>query len=391
MNPISTCVMNPPENPSSLSLVVSSVDILIQILSRLPIKILLEFKLVSKKWRSIISDPFFAWKHCHQYPHSVNGIILHTNQPKLEFVSLDGSSSSAAPFETLDFVKDPKGIRIDQSCNGLMCCSSIRASFSERTYYVCNPFTKQFRSIVSGSQGKEKGFVAFSSVSLAYDPRNSPHYKVVCIWFTKQPQDADANLDLQLEIYSSETATWKLSGDVFSAPRRSFLYKSGVFWKGSLHWIDPSVEGNSFYFNVDQELRMRMPDYRSVPNVEDKMMVKFFGECRGHLHLIVSPASLSSFEVLEMETDYTGWNVKYHVSPQELIISYPRPPDFDVLLVEEVESNSSKMVLLIQDKVFSYDMQDKSFKEIHRLAPGHSNQFGRSNFSFQYIQTLACV
>ncbi|XP_026444235.1 F-box protein At5g07610-like [Papaver somniferum] len=251
-----------------------------------------------------------------------------------------------------------------------MCCSSIRASFLERTYYVFNPFAKQFRSIVSGSQGKEKGFVVFSSVSLAYDPRNSPHYKVVCIWFTKQPEDSDTNVDLQLEIYSSETATWKLSGDVFSAPRRSFLYKSGVFWKGSLHWIDPSIEGNSFCFNVDQELRMKMPDYRSVPSVEDKMMVKFFGECRGHLHLIVSPASLSSFEVLEMETDYMGWNVKYHVSPQELIILYPRPPAFDVLLVEEVECNSSKVVLLIQDKVFSYDIQDKSFKEIHRLAPG---------------------
>ncbi|RZC94271.1 hypothetical protein C5167_026972 [Papaver somniferum] len=262
MNPISTCVMNPHENPSSLSLVVSSVDILIQILSRLPIKILLQFKLVSKKWRSVISDPFFAREHCHQYPHPVNGLILHTNQPELEFVSLDGSSSSAAPFETLDFIQDPK----------------------------------------------EKGFVGYSSVSLAYDPHSSPHYKVVCIWFTKQPEDSDTNADLQLEIYSSETATWKLYGDVFSAPRRSFLYKSGVFWKGSLHWIDPSIEGNSFYFNVDQELRMKMPDYRSVPKVEDRVMVKFFGECRGHLHLIVSPASLSSFEVLEMETDYTGWN-----------------------------------------------------------------------------------
>ncbi|KAI3855718.1 hypothetical protein MKX03_015594 [Papaver bracteatum] len=132
-----------------------------------------------------------------------------------------------------------------------------------------------------------------------------------------------------------------------------------------------------------------MPAYRSLPNVEAKMMVKFFGECRGHLHLIVSPASLSGFKILEMETDHTRWNIKYHVYPQELIISYPRPPDFDVLLVEEVESNSSKMVLLIQDKVFSYDIQDKSFKEIHKLAPGHSNQFGRSN-TFRHSLVFDC-
>lgn len=38
----------------------------------------------------------------------------------------------------------------------------------------------------------------------------------------------------------------------------------------------------------------------------------FFGKSNGHLHLINGP-TMAEFRVLDMESDYSGWFVKYHV------------------------------------------------------------------------------
>lgn len=131
MTSISDC-NNPSSSSSSsalASVLVSNVDMLTQILLRLPVKSLLVFKSVSKHWFSLISDPFFCNKY-NKFQKSLSIRGLHTREylscgvsSRLQYVPLDGSTSSA-PFKTLDFINDPSGIRIVQSCNGLICCRS---------------------------------------------------------------------------------------------------------------------------------------------------------------------------------------------------------------------------------------------------------------------------
>ncbi|KAI3992605.1 hypothetical protein MKX01_007927 [Papaver californicum] len=323
--------------------------------------------------------------------------------PELEFVSLDGSASS--PFETLDFINDPSGVQINQSCNGLLCCRSYRGTFVDHTYYICNPYTRQYRAVFCGSRGEKQGFVSLCSVSLAFDVLRSPHYKVVCIWLLKKTTNTgDYKFYHQIELYSSETVSWKLSGNVF--PARNVFYNVGVFWNGSLHWFDLSKEAKSVCFNVEQELIMEMPK----PPRSDGMFFIYSGECRGHLHLIQTQSG-TSFEILEMMDDCKGWDVRYRVNINDLTNAYPNITEdvalqfhhlrFSVLLVEEKERKSStnqnrvegkvslNLVLQILDEVIVYDLKEMRVKKIDKLAP--TTNLHRRNNAFQYIETLTCV
>ncbi|PNX63542.1 F-box/kelch-repeat protein, partial [Trifolium pratense] len=58
-------------SPSSLPTL--PFDLIPEILSRLPVKILLQFGCVCKSWKSLISDPKFAKKHLsHSTTHSLH-------------------------------------------------------------------------------------------------------------------------------------------------------------------------------------------------------------------------------------------------------------------------------------------------------------------------------
>ncbi|KAI3843044.1 hypothetical protein MKX03_018299, partial [Papaver bracteatum] len=168
MTSLSDC--NNPSSSSSAALasvIVSNVDLLTQILLRLPVKSLLVFKSVSKHWFSLISDPFFINKY-NKLQHSLSIRGLYTQDvsfgvsSRLQYVPLDGSkwTTSSAPFKTLDFINDPLGITMVQSRNGLICCRSNPRPVDDfySTYYVCNPSTRQYRSIVCESKKHEKGY-----------------------------------------------------------------------------------------------------------------------------------------------------------------------------------------------------------------------------------------
>lgn len=395
---------------SSLSVISNNVDILVLILWRLPVKSLFVFKSVSKRWYSLISDPIFIKGHFLEISsRSFLGQFLHNrlsgpDTPEFEFVSLN--ESVPRPLHFLACINDPLGIRINQSCNGLLCCSSYRGTYAD-PYYICNPYTRQYRPLFCGSRGDEHGFISLCSVSLAFDVLKSPHYKVVCIWLLKKVTESDVEFYHQIEIYTSETTSWKLLGNIF--PAHDIFHKTGVFWSGSLHWFDPSRQANSFYFNVDLELLMGMP--KLPPRYDnDEMLFKYFGECRGHLHLIQVHASRTSFEILEMMTDYHGWNTRYVVNVSELMNAYPEITQgvsiqfqhlaFSVLLVQDEKTKSLTdiqrakgtdsliLVLQILDEVVYYDLEEMRVKKIVRLAP---TTYSRRRDAFQYIETLACV
>ncbi|XP_026411167.1 F-box protein At5g07610-like [Papaver somniferum] len=266
---------------SSSDIIGNNVDLFTRVLLCLPVKPLLVFKSVSKQWFSGISYPLFIKQHTQK--QNLRSLMMQTASkiPTFEFISLDGSSSSSVSFGTLDFLR----ARIQQSCNGLLCCSSHNKDNEIFTYYICNPATKKYRRIVDFTvdMAKGKGFEMLVSVSLAYDPLKSPNYKAICVW--KMSPEQCIRWSYRIEIYSSETDSWKLCGDVFFLPP-CIINTSGVYWNGSLHWVDTWDHENHICFNVDQELRSGMPPCSSLVYSTAYSVVEYFGECRGRLHHI---------------------------------------------------------------------------------------------------------
>ncbi|KAI3833951.1 hypothetical protein MKX03_027253 [Papaver bracteatum] len=97
------------------------------------------------------------------------------------------------------------------------------------------------------------------------------------------------------------------------------------------------------------------------------------------------------FDIWEIRSDYTGWNVKYYVDLTPLTTVYPGiildegffPIRFliDVLLIEEGEDSSRLILCILQRKVISFDLKNKSFKEIY--------DYNARIEGFPYIETLA--
>lgn len=119
-------------------------DVMIEILSRLPLKSLLRVRCVC-----IISDPLFISNYSSRNPqYRVSGFYLQKFlflrlYSGLRFIPCTGQED-AAPQPSLSFIDDENGVCIKHSCNGLLLCSSFRCHEEDRKYYICVPSTKQY-------------------------------------------------------------------------------------------------------------------------------------------------------------------------------------------------------------------------------------------------------
>ncbi|KAM0036196.1 putative F-box domain-containing protein [Helianthus debilis subsp. tardiflorus] len=126
------------------ALVGSSDDLLTKILLRLPVTSILRFKSVSKHWRLFLSQRHFTRRY---------DIDNHSKSPGLfgcnTYVPYDVDNASTPPFSSLGSYFDRPRVRIVQSCNGLLLCSTHwpKGSKAAPRYYVFNPTTKQLALI----------------------------------------------------------------------------------------------------------------------------------------------------------------------------------------------------------------------------------------------------
>ncbi|MBA0785855.1 hypothetical protein Gotri_028072 [Gossypium trilobum] len=362
--------------------IANNYDLLILILVRLPVKSLLRFKSVSKTWHSIISDPEFS----RRLSLNISGLIMcklsyQVNKPEYGFIPLGNKSSTDdAPFKYLDFINHSSGLKVVQSCNGLLLCSSSRYYNNfNYDYYIYNPTTKQFVTIPLPSNLQNARVVC--RLSLAFDPTKSLHYRVVCVrdpdpWLNILDDPESNYVSQQIEIYSSQTRSWRLSGKPFLSHVNTG-FGGGLFCNGTIHWLG-AYNNTSFYFNVEDEELRDLPMPPIPDDWEDLRRVLYFGESRNHLHLIeIYRPPTSRFSVYEVESDYSGWFVKYNINLDPLIVAYPGmvrtywdPSDLNYYafsifyIVREANDEESYMVLHIPEKAIRYSLKDGSFKKI---------------------------
>ncbi|XP_074362757.1 F-box protein At5g07610-like [Apium graveolens] len=327
---------------SSAVIVVSNEDLLIQILLHVPIRTLMGFKSVSKQWLSLITNPRFV-RLRNPLPSAASLFFASSfcrSNPDYQFIPLGVTDGSPTPFKTLDFVHDPlgSGISVLQSCNGLLLCASYRAREFKRRYYVYNPTTKRVATL---PQIRREYAKEVCGMSLAFDPIKSPHYKVICVRHSELIRQL-----FQIEIYSSETLLWRVSGQPFAAPIRT-SFQNCTYWNGSVHWWRGSAdcwnlfthiyreEQYGLYFKVDEERleQLPMPMRHILPatlNENPYFAVSYIGESEGHWHIVEELPKLRPnshftwlFNVYEVARDYSGWFVKYQVDLNAISSVFP--------------------------------------------------------------------
>ncbi|WCJ36433.1 F-box family protein [Euphorbia peplus] len=388
----------------SAEIIANNEDLILEILSRLPVKSLMKFKSVSKHWLSLITNPNFSRHGYLPSSPCACGLFLHTwlhPHNTFHFINLDCQHSNR-PLETLTSVDYPPEIIIIQSCNGLLLCSSFPSSSYSKEYYVCNPTTKHRHMLPRFTP-----FSSFRNLFIAFDPSNSPDYKVIGICGGFEREETDDNDEIR--IYSSKSGTWRLSEARISLKLEP---AGGVFWNGGIHWYTNS--GLCLYFDVVKEEIKEIAMPNPIPDNWQwhQRSVYYFGASRGHLHLIqiYHPPS-TQFGAWEMKNDKSGWSLKYKVNLDGIVSKFPGmirsfldPSELDYYAFEilciveaETEEDESYMVLHIPKNVLRYNLKTRTFKKLCDFPQEDSSDDDESGADFHhsyahpYIESLVSV
>ncbi|KAG5563859.1 hypothetical protein RHGRI_000154 [Rhododendron griersonianum] len=373
--PNSTTGGGSPSGTSPLAeTIANNLDLLSEILVRLPAKSLIQFESVSKHWMSLISSSHFSTTHSSRNPSpSVSGLYSYEisasdNSKRLNTVSFRGHRNlpSLTFLDGLRGNNDSKPV-IQHSLNGLI----LLRHFDDGTtsYIVCNPTTKKCKTLPPGCFSKLP-HLAY----LAFDPSKSPHYKVVLISM------------YCVDVYSSHDASW---GHVFVADIY-FTNIKGVFWNGAIHWLS---DGNGLMrFDVDAMEMIAIPS-PTKPKILSSRKILYFGECGGRLVLAQFCSGFPmAFGLLELDKDYSGWSVKCRVDLTRLRSEFPEMHNlgykffgFRVLYVLKGEKEKDFVVVLaIPGRVISYKLRGKAWDVLPGLCPSASYDGG----AYPFVETL---
>ena len=202
---------------------------LFEILSRLPCRLALQCKSISKRWYSLISDPSFIRGFCHRHRNYSDPFTLLLQYHRNILVVPSENSDlylhcCGGGFDFLNFLpciergRENFPYRIKAAFNDLLLvCRNVPPMHSLpcfTEYYICNPLTKQWLMLPSRrTRIVMVGFICepYSQQELAIA---NYRYKVVRWIF---PSFESNTSELEMEIFSSGTGEW--SNFVVSLPR----------------------------------------------------------------------------------------------------------------------------------------------------------------------------
>lgn len=361
-------------------------DLLIEILLCLPAKSLIRFKLVCKRWLSLISSRHFSDQHTLQQRHQRRHPKL---QPSLLLCLADASGylylhsspdgGKLVPYSFSSTIIEPT---IRSCSNGLVLLQCRKFESPFEVCHVYNPTTKQCTKILFDVNDT---FGCVMGLNLVFDPLESPHYKIVCI---KAAPRRSAGFGrswwrrCRIEVYESNTETWKLCGEPFTAPR-DVVFDHGIEWKGKVHWC-------GVFFDLQDCVVGRHPEVVVLGDAGTEGSYHNYVESNGYLHNIVHFPKKNSFMIFELQSDYSGWSLKYHINLDGTSGS------LSVLSMVRGESEEDSTVVLHEPgKIMFYALQENCVKELidfggKKFYQEKHTQYA-SNRAFQVIETLAPV
>ncbi|KAL3506372.1 hypothetical protein ACH5RR_031754 [Cinchona calisaya] len=232
------------ENPSSstpiqeLDTVISPSfphELLVEILSRLPVKSLVKFKCVSRTWLSLISSSQFIKTHLEissnkdDFHH--RGMIFNypyappISPPHLKQCSLQSALDAPSVNEVIGIDFSVNGryalVWVVGCFDGLVCIASVRNGL-----FLWNPSIRKSKKLpdmnVKYNSGRSILF------GFGYDKLNDD-YKVVGIFCVFSGAAVSKTL---VEVYSLKTDSWKRIEDF----KGGFPFDFGKYVNGKLHW-----------------------------------------------------------------------------------------------------------------------------------------------------------
>ncbi|KAJ4714708.1 putative F-box family protein [Melia azedarach] len=217
-------------NPAleALTTLMLPLDVIIDILSRLPVKSLLRCKCLSKFFRSLIDGQDFINLHLKQSLETSSNfslILSGFTEPDSKIFcgsldSLDNCVEVDHPFRNCKYIRSYDTLVIG-SCNGLVALHNRREGI-----VLFNPSTKEHRILPNFYSGLDNCYVYFDG--FGYDA-STDNFKLVRIIVFNNP------LYTEVTVYRLKTNTWKR---IENFPFYFFTNAgNGALASGALHWV----------------------------------------------------------------------------------------------------------------------------------------------------------
>ncbi|BAT86890.1 hypothetical protein LR48_Vigan09g262200 [Vigna angularis] len=375
-------------------------DVMINILKRVPVKSLIRFKCVSKEWLKILErSPFFTKQ---QLEHSAanNALLLLQRihrQPRPEPFStcIIGPHHDLIHESHLSHIVSPTA-KILASCNGLLCLRHNTA------LSILNPATRQIRQVPIAN------LLAFNYVGFGFSPL-ADDYKIVrismCVF---APDDQVVVLDNvrvdRVEVYSLASGSWR---EIDAAKLQPLcIVSSSVAITGTIFWLATMTSASNtdsefvVSFDVGRDLFTLVngppiPHSPSHPYNNNVLAV-----CNDKLamfrHYIVGAFESCSFDLWVLE-DFHGhydnntcdvsaesWVKMYSVGPFSRIV-YPLSLWGDEIVCREELSGQENDLRTVETVLALFNPLSKQLKKL----PSHKDEF--FYVPFTYSESLVPV
>ena len=271
-------------------------DLKVEILCKLPVKLLAKFTCVSKAWQRLIINFCFPKMAPNKLTYS--GYVTRI---KTLFFSCGFSFGSSFDdlWEKLELSRNYRRELLD-SCNGLLLLCHPGTVRTQQTipnlyhYYVINVLTKQCAIITKPypSTGRNK-FAA-----LDYDPSKSCHYKIVRFVGFRS-----------LNIFYSKNGNWiTLRYRLENHVARANWEKRSIYFKGAFYRL--SMSGHLIIFYVHQEINVSARVQAiELPKVARTSTFGCVGINKDQIHF--SHSNESSLRIWVLQHDCSRTNKNY--------------------------------------------------------------------------------
>ncbi|KAK3031225.1 hypothetical protein RJ639_036880 [Escallonia herrerae] len=281
-------------------------EIFINILTRLPVKTLIQFTAICKSWCSIINDPHFITTHLKRFTLNRDCQLVH-----LPSVSSGERSCSVLSVNSFDQLADYKipfnpefdTFRIAGSVNGLLCLTDYRFQYYGKNLYLWNPSVHKFRIVRDSCFARKPD--TFVVLGFGFDSRTND-YKVVRVFYDFNLYFSGGKVP-DVEVYSINTGVWrKIGGGWIDFPDEQSL---NVFVNGAVHGRCSKRRPErimSFHFQEERFGEIMLPEREldgERSNFKDSIgaFKEALGEMKGSLALFRWYAQSRNCQVWVME------------------------------------------------------------------------------------------
>ncbi|KAK8995426.1 hypothetical protein V6N11_069859 [Hibiscus sabdariffa] len=336
-------------------------DVVLDILSRLPVTTLAQSKSVCRSWRSIIQGSVLVDKHLLRMSEPENDpcIIFQSPPPILDhYYFVDFGAYSEGYKRLKSFWVSTMHGKLVASSNGLLCFCNSSA------IHICNPLTRDSVELPKlSSDPAELGIVGFG-----FSP-TTKEYKVLDIIYQRKGLRSDSHLapfQSKVRIFTHGDSQWRSLG---MAPYQFIGRQSQVTVSGRLHWI--SQPGEDLMKDRIISFDLTAEQFQAVPLADHVTLNRRFFELvalRGHLCVAASNASCGlDIWVMKEYNVKESWVKEFIIGgylPKELRSTNGRIPFFKPDFSAVCSFKGGKILLKLWRKdLVLYDPVHETFED----------------------------